>query len=268
MVSVRVPLLRKLLPAFLLLLSLLAGAQEFPYRLRAGREALLLGGAGALSLTTHLLENKLEPLQRDDIISLRRNDVWFLDRGATRNESEAYRTLSDQLLRAAVLVPGSLLLDRAPRRSVLVLGTLLAETMLLNDGLTKASKLLVKRSRPLTYNLAVEQEAKTHEDARQSFVSGHTSNTAALTFFTAKVFHDLHPESPWRPLVWAGAATVPLITGYARYRAGKHFPTDIAAGYALGAALGIVIPQLHKVAPATGWQAGVTDNGVGLIYRW
>ena len=253
---------------FLLLATLGAGAQEFPYRLDPAREAILLGGGGALSLTTHLLESKLEPLSRDQIVTLQRNDVWFLDRGATRNESEAYRTLSDDLLRAAILLPGTLLLDREPRRKALVLGTLLAETMLLNDGLTKASKILVKRSRPLTYNLAIAQESKTHEDARQSFVSGHTSNTAALTFFTAKVFHDLYPDSPWRPVVWAGAATLPLVTGYARYRAGKHFPTDIAAGYALGAALGILIPQFHKATPATGWQPGVTENGVGLLYRW
>lgn len=245
-----------------------AGAQDFPYALNGKQEAILLASGGALSLTTHRLENDLEGLSRDRIFRLKRNDVWFLDRGATRQKSDVFRTLSDDLLRGAILLPGTLLLGRAARRKPLVLGVMLAETMLLNDGLTKATKILVKRSRPLTYNLAVDNGAKLGEDARQSFVSGHTSNTAALTFFTAKVFHDLYPESPWRPVVWAGAATLPLLTGYARYRAGKHFPTDIAAGYALGAALGILVPQLHKTAPATGWRPEATENGVGLVYRW
>lgn len=251
-----------------LLFAVAAGAQDFPYALRLDREVGILGGGAALSLTAHRIEKDLDGLSRRHIAGLRRSDVWFLDRGATRNESEAYRTLSDDLLRASVLLPGTLLLGRETRSRALTVGVLLAETMLLNDGLTKATKILVRRSRPLAYNLAVDSEAKIHEDARQSFVSGHTSNTAALTFFTAKVFHDLYPDSPWRPVVWAGAATLPLLTGYARYRAGKHFPTDIAAGYALGAALGVLIPQLHKAAPATGWQPGMTENGVGLLYRW
>ncbi len=259
---------RNLLLYFLVSFALAIGAQDFPYALDAKRETALLVGGGALSISTHILENRVEGLSEAEILKLRRQKVWFLDRGATRHESDVYRNISDEVLRGSMLLPGTLLLGRTARRKGLVLATMLAETMLLNDGLTKATKIIVRRSRPLAYNLAVDSEAKMGEDTRQSFVSGHTSNTAALSFFTAKVFHDLYPRSPWRPVVWAGAATVPLVAGYARYRAGKHFPTDIAAGYALGAALGILIPQMHKSPLKPGWRADVTENGVGICYRW
>ena len=255
----------------LLLLFLLAcglGAQEFPYHLDWAREARILGVAGALSIGSHVAENQLSGLSPSELRGQRRYDVWLLDRGATYNRSEAHRTLSDQLLRHAALLPATLMLNRTSRKRVLVLATLLGETMLLNDGLTKATKVIVRRSRPLTYNQAFDEGHRTANDARQSFVSGHTSNTAALSFFTAKVLHDLYPDSPYRPLIWAGAAVVPLATGYARYRAGKHFPTDIAAGYALGAALGILIPQWHKSPGRRGLRLGMGDDGVGLVYRW
>ncbi len=257
-----------LLSVLLCCVTLSVAAQEFPYSLDWRREATLLGIGGGLSIGSHLAERHLDGLTSQQMNAQRRSDVWVLDRGATRQLSEAHRNLSDDLLRGAMLVPATLFLHRPARSKVLVMGVLLAETMLLNDGLTKATKVLVRRNRPLTYNPAFGPESRTANDARQSFVSGHTSNTAALSFFTAKVFHDLHPGSPWRPVVWAGAAAIPLATGYARYRAGKHFPTDIAAGYALGAALGILIPQWHKNDRQPGWSLEMAGNGVGVALRW
>ena len=262
-------LLKKLFPLIVLLFAtLVAGAQDFPYRLDWKREVGLLGGAGALSIGSHVIENQIDGLSVRELAARRRSQVWFLDRGATYQSSEAHRNLSDDLLRASMALPATLLIQREPRRRALVVATMLAETMLLNDGLTKATKVIVRRARPLTFNPDYDPYARSTNDARQSFVSGHTSNTAALSFFTAKLLHDMYPDSGWRPVFWAGAAVVPLVTGYARYQAGKHFPTDIAAGYALGATLGILLPQLHKRDVATGWQLGVTDNGVGLCYRW
>ena len=71
--------------------------------------------------------------------------------------------------------------------------------------------------------------------------------TDALSFFTAKVINDLYPNSKYKGLAWAGAITIPAFAGYLRYRAGKHFPSDIFVGYGVGAALGVLIPQFHKI---------------------
>lgn len=266
MLTIQTTLLRLLL-LILVATTSLAG-QDFPYSLEWKREAsLLLAGAGS-SLGGRYLEERITPFTTEQIDDQRRHRVWVWDRLATYNECETAFQVSNQLLKGAVLVPGVIMTSRRSRRRGLVVATMLAQTMLLNDGLTRLTKVGFQRARPLTFNDQFDEGAKLRKDARLSFVSGHTSNTAALSFFTAKVLHDLYPDSPLRPYFWAGAALVPLATGYARYQAGKHFPTDIAAGYALGAALGILIPQLHKSPDERGWSVGMAGQGLGLSYRW
>jgi membrane-associated phospholipid phosphatase len=64
----------------------------------------------------------------------------------------------------------------------------------------------------------------------------------------AKVLWDYHPE--WgnkRWWLWAAAMVPPAFVGYNRYKAYKHFPTDVIFGTAVGAAVGILNPQLHKI---------------------
>jgi membrane-associated phospholipid phosphatase len=87
---------------------------------------------------------------------------------------------------------------------------------------------------------------KTRRDARFSFFSGHTSLTAALCFTTAKVFSDYSDIPTHEALVWTGAALFPIATGLLRFEAGKHFPSDIIAGYFLGGAIGFLVPWLHR----------------------
>ena len=80
-----------------------------------------------------------------------------------------------------------------------------------------------------------------------SFFSGHTSSTATSTFFMARILDDLHPElGTKRWLLYAGAAVPPALAGWYRIRAGKHFPSDVVAGFAFGAAVGVLVPELHR----------------------
>ena len=46
--------------------------------------------------------------------------------------------------------------------------------------------------------------------------------------------------------VWSVAAGIPAITAYLRVESGQHFPTDVLAGYAVGAFTGWIVPHLHK----------------------
>jgi DNA-binding transcriptional regulator LsrR (DeoR family) len=39
---------------------------------------------------------------------------------------------------------------------------------------------------------------------------------------------------------------VPAAVAYFRIEAGKHFLSDNLVGYAVGATMGVVVPQLHK----------------------
>ena len=74
----------------------------------------------------------------------------------------------------------------------------------------------------------------------------HTSLSAAGSFFAARVFSDYYPDSKWKPVVWGAAVAIPAVTGYLRVRGGRHFPTDVIAGYAVGALAGWGVPALHK----------------------
>ncbi|MGB0369657.1 MAG: phosphatase PAP2 family protein, partial [Flavobacteriales bacterium] len=136
-----------------------------------------------------------------------------------------------------------------------------AETALLTLGVTEFFKAGVRRPRPFTYNPDVAMHVKTERDARFSFLSGHTSITAALCFTTAKVFSDYSDNSTHKALVWTSAAVLPLITGVLRVEAGKHFPTDVISGYLVGGAIGYLVPWLHKRKPLT---EGLTISPVGL----
>lgn len=243
--------------------------QDFPYSLDFGRELGLLSLGGGLSVTGHALETQIEGLNQEMISARSSQEVFFIDRPATRQQSESYRKLSDRLLQGSLLLPATLLATKPGRSKPLIIGLMAVETGLLTEGTTKMLKIIFRRRRPLTYNANFPLGEKLDNNALQSFPSGHTSNAAALSFFTAKVFHDLHPKSPLRPYVWLAAGGVPALTGYARYRAGKHFPSDILVGYALGAAIGILVPQWHKKGgEAQKLRVFPTEEGIGLVYRW
>ena len=105
----------------------------------------------------------------------------------------------------------------------------------------------VDRVRPFVYNDGEPITKKTETGTKNSFYSGHTATSACATFFMAKVYTDHHPELGGRKYLYYGLAVVPpAITGYLRYRAAKHFPTDIITGGVMGAVTGILVPQLHK----------------------
>lgn len=121
------------------------------------------------------------------------------------------------------------------------------EVALINNGLTEIIKGSAKRFRPFSYNPIVSTETKLKKATKKSFVSGHTSQSAAFAFLTARIATDLFPNSKHKTLIWTTAATIPAVIGYLRMRAGKHFPTDVIGGYIIGASIGYLIPSLHLV---------------------
>ena len=132
------------------------------------------------------------------------------------------------------------------RKDAFDISLIYGETLFFTVGLTIITKNTAHRIRPLVYNSNFSLEDKMTKNARFSFFSGHASVVAASSFFTAKVFSDYHPDSKWKPWVWGAAITFPAITGYLRVRAGKHFPTDVMTGYAVGALVGYFVPHIHK----------------------
>lgn len=201
-------------------------------------------GAGTASF---FLQKKKSVLTEESISQLSIMDINRFDRSAAkRSWNERINLSSDIGLMFAIASPALLLIDKKMRNEAKVIVPMWLETFALTQALTSMTKELVQRERPYTYNPDAPLEEKLKKDARSSFFSGHTSQTAANAFFTAKVFSDLNPNSKWKPLVWTGAVALPLTVGALRYSGGKHFFTDILVGYAIGAAVGILVPHLHQ----------------------
>ena len=219
---------------------------QSPYALSWKLDAPMAGVSLGLNTTSFFLERNLQPLSPAAYLSLDRTNVWSIDRSATYNWSPSAAKISDGFLVFGILSPTLLFLDKDIRKDALTITTMGLQTIALSNGLTTLAKTLVKRPRPFMYNMDVPYSYKDKKDARLSFFSGHTSATAAMSFFTAKVYHDYHPGERSRLWVWGGAALVPAVTGYLRWKAGKHYFTDIITGYVIGALVGIIVPELHK----------------------
>jgi membrane-associated phospholipid phosphatase len=119
------------------------------------------------------------------------------------------------------------------------------EALTINGALNETMKLTVRRPRPLVYDPVAGSDDLTQPDSYLSFYSGHTSSTAAVTMAYATTFALRHPDSPALLWIYGGAAVGTATMGLLRVLAGKHFPTDVLAGAAVGSAVGLVVPRLH-----------------------
>lgn len=242
-----------------------------PYNFNWKKDLIYASGAGLLAAGGILTEFQVRGLTEAQVNSLNQYAIPSFDRPAIRNWNPDAAVASDILLYGSVALPAFMMINRRARKDFLVIGFIYAETALLTLGVTELSKGLSKRTRPYGYNPDVAMEERMARDARLSFFSGHTSITTALCFTTAKVFSDYSDNPTHEALVWTAAALVPIATGFLRYEAGKHFPTDIIAGYFIGGAIGYLVPWLHRRKPlAKGMSLSPysTGNGIGVHFSY
>lgn len=140
---------------------------------------------------------------------------------------------------------------------------LLSEAFAVNGAITETLKLAVRRPRPYTAFEGADAELLAEVDSEMSFPSGHTSFTAAAAFTTARMYH-LSGATPAEAALGYGAATALTATvGTLRVTAGRHHPSDVVTGALIGAAVGWVVPSMHRapvqVVPAPGG-VGVTGT--------
>ena len=223
---------------------------ENPY-VKGFKHELPFIAAGAGLITTGFIlqsANPTQPFTVSELDGLNRYDINPFDRPATYNYSPQAAATSD-IIRIGVLILPAIFLSNHHTRpdigSLLVMGL---EVGAITYGLTLTVKNITNRPRPYVYNPDVPVDERTNNISKRSFYSGHTSFTASFSFFTAKVISDYHPnmKAGLKIAVWSIAATIPAVTAYLRVESGKHFPTDVIAGYAVGAFTGWIVPQLHK----------------------
>ncbi len=236
-----------LLAAWLLVFSLVSAFSQSPYQLKLGREISLYGvGLGVIG-GGYYFDSKVTPLSIEQINSLNPADLTKFERWVTTRRSARSHKASDVLLLSSNFYPVILTFaDKRMRKDASTIGVMYSQAAMINLGLTALIKTTVKRTRPFVYQKELSIEERMNTSARQSFWSGHTSQTATMCFLSAQLYADYHPDSKWKPVMWSAAATIPAVTGILRMTAGKHFPTDVIAGYVTGAAIGFFIPRLHR----------------------
>jgi hypothetical protein len=193
---------------------------------------------------------KKPALDSMEISMLDPNDIWKFDRRATMQDA-SYRQqahkISDNVMKASVVAPFLLLFDRQIRKDWIDFLILYGQAHSVSGLSYVITTAAYDRNRPYVYSNEVPLDDKMGTGTRNSFFSGHTSTTAVSTFFMAKVLSDYHPELGRKKyLLFAAALVPPAIVGYYRYRAMKHYPTDVFMGLAVGAAAGILVPHFHK----------------------
>lgn len=252
--------------AFLLLNVITANAQKDIYNITLKQELGYLGAGVTLSALGSYFVSNSDPATLEEINALDPTRLWGIDRGAINNNSANAKKLSDVILYSSLSIPLFVYVSRKCRMQGTAVGFMAIEALLITNGLTSISKGVFKRYRPLNYNPDVDLDTKLGGSSRRSFFSGHASTTAALSFFTAKVLTDLYPDLKHEYLVWTVAATIPATISYLRYKAGKHFLTDVFVGYAVGASIGYLIPALHLSKDVS--LSAIGTGGLALRVKW
>ena len=236
--------------------SLSSSAQQFtsPYRLSATVDIPLSSCSALLLLSSYGVGTTWKIPPKETLLTLEVDNINKFDRSAIHQYSKTCAYISDATVYASLLLPLIELGNRNSRNDFGKIATMSAETFVLNLAITDMFKETIRRKRPLLYDPDIPVDKKYKKDNFKSFFSGHTSTVASMSFLFAETFAKYNPGSKARPVVWSLCAAFPVLTGVMRYKAGKHFWTDIITGYAVGTLVGIAVPYLHKPGLVNGKQ--------------
>jgi membrane-associated phospholipid phosphatase len=192
--------------------------------------------------------------------ALDRASIPFFDRWAIGNYSPRLSAWSSVAAGSELLIPLAVdALDgwrgKASWGAFAVDAILLEETWMLSGALSSYAKSLRVHATPLSYDPAVPESEKRIPQNASSFFSNHTASAFATAVFSAYTFQVRHPDSRLVPWVWGGSLGLASAVGSMRVLAGKHFPSDVAAGAAAGALCGYLVPKLHM---GRAWNLGIT----------
>lgn len=215
-----------------------------PFELSPGKEAIIISAGSTVGITALFIISNNDKLTEEGIKSLSTEEVWEFDRIAIGTYQEDL--LGDALVYGSFLLPLTFLANDDAREDFGTLSLMYGEVVLLNAGINGLFKGLTTRNRPFVYDENSPTEEKYKVGARHSFYSGHTSFAASNSFFTARVFSEYLTDNTSKTLTWTAAAIIPAVTGFSRINTHNHFPTDVIVGYIVGAAIGYLIPELHK----------------------
>jgi len=214
---------------------------------------LVVGGATFAELLSLILSTgEIQPTPLEPGAS---NNLLSIDRSAVTQTIDPNANSRSSLgLYAAY---GYALLDpilsgvRDGRRALLVDAILYAESISLTQAFTSATKIGVRRPRPIDYATCggdnPPASCSSNTDLQLSFFSGHASTTGSISATaTYLAFMRSGPRSV-RPWVTLGVGLLlTSFVSYERVRSGMHFPTDVIMGSLAGAGIGVLVPHFHR----------------------
>ena len=247
-----------------------------PYKTGWVDGAVVAGSIGLSYWGLNLMKDKnslteAEIMDIDADLAAAKAKIPAFDRWSAGYYNLSAKKLSDYPFYASFGMPLLLMASKQIRQDAPQIGLLYLETMAITGALFAQINGRVNRIRPSVYNPGAGDDVRMDDKGKNAFYGGHTTATAAATFFAAKVFNDYFPDSPARPYVWTGAALLPTFVAYLRLRAGKHFLSDNLLGYAIGAGTGVLVPHLHKrnsrLSLSPGWDL-YGNRKINFEYRF
>ena len=211
------------------------------------KEKYVFGASLAVLGTAYFLDQNREEITLEEVMALDINDLSSFNQKAVFRVNEDSRLLSDQFRNGVFLVPLTIFLTKKGKNEWQDIAGMYLETLMVNTSLTFIAQSAVSKIRPFVYNTDLSLEDRASDIAKSSFYSGHVSHVTALSHFTAHVLDDLYPDSAFKWFWRIGAIAVSATTAYLRYDASRHFFSDVAVGYGVGATVGYLIPKLHKI---------------------
>jgi undecaprenyl-diphosphatase len=223
--------------------------QSLLRRIESRALVLVIGAASALwaffNIASEVGEGETQAIDRHILLALR-NPADLSDPIGSRSFEEAMRdvtALGGVTVMVLVTVVGVLAFLMHRRRWH---AAILAGTVILADFSSEGLKLFYSRPRPdLVPHGAYVYSA--------SFPSGHSTLSAATFLTLATLIASLEPNRGTKIMVYALAMGLVLAIGFSRIYLGVHWPSDVLAGWSLGAAWALAAwTVLLRIRKSTG----------------
>lgn len=235
-----------------------AAPEPAPFSFSPARETALL----ATGLAGHLIgDYRLKRLAPARPGELDRGDLSPLDRWNAGTWNPRADAASDLL--AWGIGGGMIWVDtwhlargEASRRPLLEDALILAQAYAWNSAINLNVRAARVHPRPFVYGTAAPESERSEGQAAGGFYSGHASAAFLGAVYLASVYPLRHPEFGHAGWLWTGSLTAAAGAAALRVAAGKHFPSDVIAGAAMGSLIGLGFVQLHREdAMLWGWRA-------------
>lgn len=204
-------------------------------------------------MRSHLVQRRC-PCDPSELNALDRRTVGYHSEGAA---------LASDIIVALVQAGAPILelVDLGASRALVEDLTVISESLMVEIVFQEAANFGLQRPRPRVY--AGNPSAVNASEGYLSFYAGHVGTTVAVLSATSFTLRLRYGEQVWP---WVVTGLVGTSVAVLRVAAGKHFPTDVAAGALVGLATGIAVPWLHARTPdlRVSVVPGPGDAGLGL----